>query len=28
VLLVLGGWLEIVNAPARGSPWQQSLGLA
>jgi hypothetical protein len=27
VLLILGGWLEVLNAPARGSPWQQSLGL-
>jgi hypothetical protein len=27
VLLVLGAWLEALNAPARGSPWQQSLGL-
>jgi hypothetical protein len=27
VLLALGGWLEVFNAPARGSPWQQSLGL-
>ena len=22
VLLILGGWLEVLNAPARGSPWQ------
>jgi hypothetical protein len=27
VLLVLGAWLEVLNAPARGSLWQQSLGL-
>jgi hypothetical protein len=27
VLLVLGTWLEALNAPVRGSPWQQSLGL-
>jgi hypothetical protein len=27
VLLILGGWLEVLNAPARGSSWQQSLGL-
>jgi hypothetical protein len=27
VLLVLGGWLEALNAPTHGSPWQQSLGL-
>jgi hypothetical protein len=27
VLLVLGAWLEALNAPARGSLWQQSLGL-
>jgi Resolvase, N terminal domain len=27
VLLTLGAWLEALNAPARGSPWQQSLGL-
>ena len=27
VLLVLGGWLEALNAPTHGSLWQQSLGL-
>jgi hypothetical protein len=27
VLLVFGAWLEALNAPARGSLWQQSLGL-
>ena len=27
VLLVLGVWFEALNAPTRGSPWQQSLGL-
>ena len=27
VLLVLGTCLEALNAPVRGSPWQQSLGL-
>ena len=27
VLLALGAWLEALNAPARGSLWQQSLGL-
>ena len=27
VLLVLGAWFEALNAPTRGSPWQQSLGL-
>jgi hypothetical protein len=27
VLLVLGVWFEVLNAPTRGSPWQQGLGL-
>jgi hypothetical protein len=27
LLLAVGGWLEVLNAPARGSPWQQGLGL-
>jgi hypothetical protein len=27
VLLTLGAWLEALNAPGRGSLWQQSLGL-
>jgi hypothetical protein len=27
ILLALGAWLEALNAPTRGSPWQQSVGL-